>query len=157
MLTRIQKALHDKRDDEGFTLIELLVVMIIIGILVAIAIPIFLNQKKKAYETSEKADVKQLSTNVETALTDGDIYDVVVDGATGTITYNLKSGDASTAQTIDMNLSNGNTVKSSLTFDAATKALTAYCVEVDHSGVNPWKFSGNADGSSGGGLQQGAC
>jgi prepilin-type N-terminal cleavage/methylation domain-containing protein len=71
MLARIHKAMN-KQEDEGFTLIELLVVMIIIGILVAIAIPIFMNQKDKAHETAVKADVKSASTAIETLLTDGD-------------------------------------------------------------------------------------
>src|ERR1700742_1184985 len=68
MLARIRKAMDNK--DEGFTLIELLVVIIIIGILAAIAIPVFLNQRQKGYDAQAKSDLRNMATAEETYLTD---------------------------------------------------------------------------------------
>src|SRR3954453_7385496 len=68
MLARMQKSMKEK--DQGFTLIELLVVIIIIGILAAIAIPVFLNQRKKGVDASLKSDLKNAATAVETWNTD---------------------------------------------------------------------------------------
>ena len=69
MLARIRKSMEEK--DQGFTLIELLVVMIIIGILAAIAIPVFLNQRKKAQDTAAKADVSTIGKEIATYYVDG--------------------------------------------------------------------------------------
>jgi prepilin-type N-terminal cleavage/methylation domain-containing protein len=69
-----------RNKDKGFTLIELLVVIIIIGILAAIAIPIFLNQRKKGVDASIKSDVKNMATQVETFYTNSQKYPVPVGG-----------------------------------------------------------------------------
>jgi prepilin-type N-terminal cleavage/methylation domain-containing protein len=63
-----------KNDEAGFTLIELLVVVIIIGILAAIAIPTFLNQRKKGWESAVKSDLRNYAIVMETHLTDTGAY-----------------------------------------------------------------------------------
>ena len=68
MFTRFQQ-LRAKGSDEGFTLIELLVVIIIIGILAAIAIPVFLNQRNKGYDSAVESDLRNAATAQETYLT----------------------------------------------------------------------------------------
>jgi len=125
--------------DEGFTLIELLVVMIIIGILAAIAIPVFLNQRAKARASSVKADVTNLGKEIITYYIDhtGTIY--ATSPAAGAWVLGTTNGanDVATGQ-----LSAGNTVVAQ-----SITSPTSICVAVQNADAGPtnaWKYTGTA-------------
>ncbi len=72
MYTRFRTKLSER--EEGFTLIELLVVIIIIGILAAIAIPVFLSQRDKAYQKAVDSDTRSSGLIGEAYYTDNNTY-----------------------------------------------------------------------------------
>ncbi len=132
----LQKLRQRARAEQGFTLIELLVVILIIGILAAIAIPSFLNQKGKANDASAKAVARTAQTAMETYFTDNQTYATATTSALGVLEPTLVPAIATTPVTVPHNLVMPATV-------GPTTALstTGYSLQVDSGGTTPVTYA----------------
>ncbi len=159
MLARMRKSTDEK--DQGFTLIELLVVMIIIGILAAIAIPVFLSQRAKAQDSAAKADVSTIGKEIATYYVDGTVAPTGVSISTTagtTLGHYILAVPAGTAPVTaavnqDIGKASANNVVA-----AGTQFYTdssAWCVTVTNP--NGDKAKTGFKYSAAGGLAAGAC
>ena len=128
MLARLNQRISRSRNEGGFTLIELLVVIIIIGILLAIAIPSYMKFRDRANKSAAQANVRSSIPAVEAYFADNNTY------AGATLAY-LQT-------TYDQGVKN-------IVIQSAT--ATTYCVE---STVGAETFNKNGPGAD---IVSGAC
>ena len=141
----LHKRLHRAKDERGFTLIELLVVVLIIGILAAIAIPSFINQRGKAQDSEAKSGARSAQTAMETFFTDNQTYvggtpaalqgiEPALNNANGLATGNL----AANTYTVSVTSRSSEATVYSIS-RAANGTITRTC---DDAGVNGCRAGG---------------
>lgn len=139
MLARLRK--NEEGREGGFTLIELLVVIIIIGILAAIAIPTFLNQRKKGWDSAMKSALKDAATANESYFTEHSTYVTLA----GTQT----TGD-------ELNLEGWNPSEK-VTLAVVSGSANGYCMSATHSSYSGRTWFITSAGAQAGAPSTTAC
>jgi type IV pilus assembly protein PilA len=141
MIATINSAIAKKREEgeKGFTLIELLVVILIIGVLAAIAIPVFLNQRQGAWEA-------QVESDIANAVIAAESYSVAHNGSYAGLTNSATNPNTGTLH------DNGYNATPDVHITVASATSSGYSFTVTHAQMTgvTWTYS-SASGQIGGG------
>jgi prepilin-type N-terminal cleavage/methylation domain-containing protein len=138
MLARLRASTSD-RDDRGFTLVEILVVIVILGILAAVAIPVFLNQRTKGYEAGLKTDLRTIANEVQSQNTTNEDYSKTTWKTAGTAAV-ANATISGVGQVVGDSTKVGLSPGDIITWVGSTQ--TSFCVKGTNPKVaSPWYYS----------------